>query len=71
VLLQIPKVAVPDKFIILAKVFEVLMARQAQSRFHRHHSTTAAGIKGHGGHTIEYGRWSSNGVGAFGFLSGV
>jgi hypothetical protein len=28
-------------------------------------------IKGHGGNSIEYGRWASSGVDAFGFLSGI
>jgi hypothetical protein len=26
-------------------------------------------MKGHGGHSIEYGGWTSNGVGAFGFFN--
>jgi hypothetical protein len=62
----------------LSKVFEVLMARQMEAHirrselltvfqfgFRRHHSTTAAVLKvtAHGGHSIEYGRWTSNGVG--------
>jgi hypothetical protein len=68
VVLTIPKVAVPVKFLDyrpisllagLSKVFEVLMARQMESNIPRNKLLTAAvvSIKGHGG--------------AFGFLSGI